>query len=372
MIDKLALKRLTASDLTFFAWHFKHRSAGNQKAINLNADVFKDQFYPSLEVIARNRQYKLGVDLWVAGPAVARPLNLQRKIIKGRGYKNWRLDGEFIHNPTDEPDRFNVLAPGDLVLLGFEGELSPDAVTLVFLANAAEKDEPLVGELSNILGRQRMISLEPDTLRSLCERLSVSDSHPVWQLVMDDDFIEAGAGIATAVERVLVRSRGATHSLHDLHKARQAAEHIGRFGEELVDTYLQSGMIANEITDYEWVSDKNAIAPHDFRVLRDKKWEKLEVKSTTGSFSREYHLPRSELRDMASGNEPYRIGRVYECNEDGAKMRISRNLQLFGETVLEACRALPPGVAMDAVTVTPDDAVFGSEITLSLPDDKED
>ena len=46
MINKLALKRLTASDLTLFEWHFNYRNAGNQKAINLNADVFKDQLYP--------------------------------------------------------------------------------------------------------------------------------------------------------------------------------------------------------------------------------------------------------------------------------------------------------------------------------------
>ena len=83
MIDKLALKRLTASDLTFFEWHFRNRNAGNQKAINLNADVFSDQLYPTLEVVIRDRQNKLGIDLWIAGPAAAEPINLQRKIIKG-------------------------------------------------------------------------------------------------------------------------------------------------------------------------------------------------------------------------------------------------------------------------------------------------
>ena len=40
MLKKLAVKRLTASDLTFFVWHFRNQPAGNQKAINLNADVF--------------------------------------------------------------------------------------------------------------------------------------------------------------------------------------------------------------------------------------------------------------------------------------------------------------------------------------------
>ena len=143
MISKLGLKRLTASDLTFFEWHFRHRNAGNQKAINLNADVFRDQLYPSVDVIARDRQNKLGVDLWIAGPGAAKPVNLQRKIIKGPTYKNWRLDGEFIYNPADEPDRFNILVPGDIALFGFEGELAPNTVTLVLVANTAEQDKSI-------------------------------------------------------------------------------------------------------------------------------------------------------------------------------------------------------------------------------------
>ncbi len=49
---KFALKRLTASDLTFFVWHFKNRNAGNQKAINLNADVFVGKLFPSLPEVA--------------------------------------------------------------------------------------------------------------------------------------------------------------------------------------------------------------------------------------------------------------------------------------------------------------------------------
>ena len=43
MVDRIVLKRLTASDLTFFKSLFRTLSAGNQKAINLNADVFVEQ-----------------------------------------------------------------------------------------------------------------------------------------------------------------------------------------------------------------------------------------------------------------------------------------------------------------------------------------
>lgn len=43
MSTKIAVKKLTASDLTFFEWHFKNRNAGNQKAINLNRNVMEFQ-----------------------------------------------------------------------------------------------------------------------------------------------------------------------------------------------------------------------------------------------------------------------------------------------------------------------------------------
>ena len=54
MLKKLALKRLTASDLTFFEWHYRSRNAGNQKAINLNTDVFI-----SAAILAARREFGL-------------------------------------------------------------------------------------------------------------------------------------------------------------------------------------------------------------------------------------------------------------------------------------------------------------------------
>ena len=371
MISKLALKRLTASDLTFFEWHLRHRNAGNQKAINLNADVFRDQLYPSAEIIARNRQNKFGVDLWVAGPGAAEKVNLQRKIIKGASYKNWRLDGEIIHNPQDQPDRFNVLVPDDIVLFGFEGELVPNTVTLVLVAKASEEDKFLFSELENLLGTRRMISLDADSLRKLCERLSVSSTHPVWLLVTDEDFVDAGVGLAPAIERLLGRPRLARMSIQDLRNARKVAEEIGRFGEELVDFYLRRRLNEGEIAGYKWVSDFNAIAPHDFRIDCGELWEKFEIKTTRGNFGREYYLSHNELKDMVYGGETYRIGRLYRATPDGAKMKISSDLRGFGQTILDAFSSLPSGVRPNGISITPEEAMFGAEITLTVPDDED-
>lgn len=372
MVDKLALKRLTASDLTFFEWHFKHRNAGNQKAINLNANVLTGRLYPSLDIIAQDRQNRLGVDLWIAGPAAAEPVNLQRKIIKGSTYKNWRLDGEFVYNPDEQPNRFNILAPDDVALLGFEGELAPDTVTLVLVASAAEPDESLFQELSGLLRGRPMMELDAAMLRELCEHLSISDTHPIWRLVTDENLIEAGTGFSPAIERLLQYPRPPRLSAEDLRRARQHAEQIGQMGESLVDVYLQGRLEAGEIADYEWTSASNAIAPHDFRVNRYGRWEKLEIKTTTGTFDREYHLPRSEIQDMASGDDPYRIGRVYEATAGRAKMRVSEDLRAFGQSILDAFFHLPPGVTLDSVAITPDEAVFGRETVLVVPDTDEE
>ena len=372
MLDKLALKRLTSSDLTFFEWHFRNRNAGNQKAINLNADVFTGQLYPALETIVRDRQNKLGIDLWIAGPDAAEPVNLQRKIIKGAAYKNWRLDGEFVYNPDDTPDRFNILEAGDISLLGFDGELAPDTVTLVLVAKEAARDKALFGALNDFLSDRRMMALGSDALRELCQGIPVPEAHPVWLMVSEEDVAEAALGQAPAVDRLLSRPRLASVTLEDLRKARRAAEEIGRLGEELMDNHLRERLEAKEISDYEWVSDINAIAPYDFRVQRDGSWEKLEVKTTGGNFSREFHLPTSELREMVHGGEVYRIARIYQATRDSAKVRVSQELRAYGHSIIDAFAALPAGVTPNGVTIVPNEPMFGDEINLTAPNEEED
>ncbi len=372
MISKLALKRLTASDLTFFEWHFRHLNAGNQKAINLNADVFTGQLYPTLDVVARQRQSKLGVDLWIAGPAAAGPFNLQRKIIKGTRYKNWRLDGEFIYNPETTPERFNVLRPGDMALIGFEGELDPNTVTLILVGRDAPQDQTLFSGLDDVLSTRSMIALETNTLGELCDRLNVPQSHPVWLLIDDNDLAEAAMGQAPAVGRLLTRPRSVSVSQDDLRAARRAAEETGRLGEELIDYHLSERLEAGEIADYVWVSDVNAISPYDFHIRETGSWEKLEVKTTTGDFSREFYVSLNELREMAHGEEEYFIGRVYEASLERAKMRYSHALRTYGQSILGAFSSLPSGVTPNGVTIRPDETIFGEEIDIIAPVDQEE
>ena len=153
--------------------------------------------------------------------------------------------------------------------------------------------------------------------------------------------------------------------VEDLRKARRAAEEVGRLGEALVDCHLRAKLAANEITDYVRASDVNAIEPYDFSIQRGGSLERLEVKTTGRAFDRELHLPLSELREMAHGDVPYRIIRVYGASNDGAKARLSVDLQEWGRTILGGFDTLPSGVTLSGVTVTPEEAMFGDEIVLA-------
>jgi hypothetical protein len=133
---KLALKKLTQSDLTFFRWHFLNHPAGNQKAINLNADVFIDALYPGLQAVADRNQGRILVALHIFGPGLEQELTLARKIVKFGSYKNWRLNGEFIDNPIDSPSRFNLLATNDFVLFDFADDDVPRTIRMILIARA--------------------------------------------------------------------------------------------------------------------------------------------------------------------------------------------------------------------------------------------
>src|ERR1700761_5012185 len=109
MPDRIALKRLTASDLTLFETLFRTLNAGNQKAINLNADIFVDRLYPSLPGLVPTYGDTIPVTLTVLGPAASPAHVISRAITKREAYKNWRLNGEFIRDPDGETGRFNVL-----------------------------------------------------------------------------------------------------------------------------------------------------------------------------------------------------------------------------------------------------------------------
>ena len=367
MQNKLALKRLTASDLTFFEWYFKNKNAGNQKAINLNADVFILQLYPYL-----NQQFatKIGVDLWISGPNATGSVNLQRKIIKGESYKNWRLDGEMVHDTVYPSARLNQLNIDDIAVLGFEGKQSPRVVNLILVGSQSHRDKALFSMLNGVLRAHSMIAIERRALEDQCKKNQISRKHPIWSVIDYEDLAEAAAGQAPATARLQKSPTHRSRTPDEFREARESWERTGRQGEELVDSYLRQQVDSGTMTDYRWVANMNAISPHDFMVKRAVTWEKLEIKTTSGGFNREFHLPLSELRDMAYGVEEYRIGRVYDLSDAGAKLRVSKKLRQFGRSILATVN-FPRGVTLNGVTIRPYSRDYAEEIELAASSDHE-
>jgi hypothetical protein len=372
MTSKLALKRLTASDLTFFEWQFRHLGVGGQKSINLNADVFVDRLFPAIGDATRPTG-RIPIDLWIFGPGTRPSINLQRKIIKWGTYKNWRLDGEFIVNPLDEPDRFNALAPGDYVIFSFEGEVVPTSATALFVSAANPEDANLHGVLAQfgLSGRDTMRALEEDEVIQIIARAQLPEDHPLASFAITGELQEAAIGSAAATERLLKRARAPRVSIDALRRAREQADEIGRFGEELIEAYLRRETENGRISSFDWVSEMNAVAPMDFRISQvAAAIERIDVKTTAGSFERPIHVSFSELKEMAAQvGGPYRIYRVYEASKEGAKLRISEDVAGFAQIVLTALAVLPPGTEVDAISVHPAGISFGEEITLAPADE---
>ena len=236
-MSKIAVKTLTGSDLTLFEWHFRNRNAGNQKSVNLNASVFIDQLYPHLPSTDPGRAGRIPIDLYLFGPGSAGVWNLQRKIIKGGTYKNWRLNGEYITNPLDSPVRFNALMPGDFVIFDFDGELYPTAARVVFVAQGVPADAALHQGLANF-GIGSMAAMDLSRLRLIVHQAGVPEAHPVYELLLDAAVEDAAQGGAEGTRRLLARQPGRRMTRSELERARQRTDDVGRMGEELIDGYL--------------------------------------------------------------------------------------------------------------------------------------
>lgn len=369
MIQKLAVKRLTASDLTLFEWHFRNRNAGNQKAINLNADVFIDELYPALLKSDQGKSGRISLDLYIYGPGLEGEYNLQRKIIKLGSYKNWRLDGEYILNPDESPARFNELSPGDFVVFEFQGDVYPTAARAVFLAKSNPRDDSLCAILDRTLGDRKMISLTVPQLSLLIGRGKPSDDHPINELVLDAALEDAALGGIEGTKKLLSRRSGKHMSRSELERARQNAEEIGRTGEEYINAYLKTLKKKGAIQNFEWVAESNAVAPYDFWLSEDGASKILiDSKATSGDFDRTVHISMSELQRMSSGPERYDLYRVFEMGEASAKLRVARNVGAFAKQMMRVLDSLPSGVQPDGFSVSPSILPFAPTVeTIQMP-----
>lgn len=371
MQRRIALKRLTASDLTLFEWQFRNRNAGNQKSINLNADVFVVELFPSLPVAAAELNGRVPVDLNIYGPGHAALHNLQRKILKGAGYKNWRLDGEYINNPENEPERYNVLKPDDLAVFEFLGPIVPSSAKLILIARDVQEDKAIYQSLIPLLGSKSMVSLSANQLEAVASGLNDAD-HPFHQLTLDAELEDAALGGSRAMSSFRRRSPGRTLSNEDLERARQAASQVGGAGEELIFHYLDRLKDSGTIVDFRWEAEINAVAPYDFLVtMPDGKEIAIDVKSTNGEFDRSIHVSYGELVEMTRERR-YDIYRVFDVSDSGGRLRIAESVGGFASMVLQGLSGLPAGVVADSVSLGPGSLPFGPVQVVDVSQDPEE
>ncbi len=365
---KIALKRLTASDLTFFKHHFETQATGgNQKSINLNADVFVEQLFPVLRE-SPPKSGKLGLNLYVYGPGSGPELNLQRKIVKGAAYKNWRLNGEFVEDPIGEPGRFSSLAVGDIAVIGFEGAPLPRTGYLYLVAGADER--ALRDHLDAQLGTKKMIEIPAQQVAKVLTAGSVPKSHPLWALDFETDLEEAAEGASEPRKTLARRSgRGRRIDREQLARARDAADAVGRKGEEIVCAWLEEQLLSGAVTGYRWISDENAVAPYDFEVTEGGKTRLVEVKSTSGDFNRAFHMSTAELEEAAKAKH-YDIFRVSKVDPatDTAILHIAEDATALAQDILERFKDLPDEVRVDAVSIDVAALKFKSVGKVTIPE----
>jgi hypothetical protein len=317
--------------------------------------------YPHLAAVAAAQpDGEISFPLTVLGPAAAGPYRLRRKIVKGGRYKNWRLNGEFIYDPEEQPGRFDQMRPGDLAVFGFLGKPAPQAVTLILLSQAEPKDAGLHSNLSPLVSTKSMVAISAERLQAALGSAGPS-LHPLSVLARDPDVEEAlediALGGAKGTRKLGARRAVRAISLDELRRAKLAADQLGADGEALVDAYLGSLTNPGGDFDYTWASASDAISPFDFRYrssggrLGDQDL-KVDVKSTRGSFHADIHISIAELEYAAESAVPYLLFRVFGRTDAGGQLAISGDIRPFAQRLLSAHNgAMHSNICADSFSV---------------------
>ena len=389
MPDDIALKMLRPSDLTLFdpIWQRENEAfrqglktkISKQKAINLNAREFLDGLYPGVRNAALGGLTSIKLSLTIFGPESETPHNITRKAVRSPGSKNWRLNGETIHEPEGEKGRYANLQEGDLALLKFKGEPQPTDVT-VALVSPDTAGSDLIPALMQWMDDTGMVLLSPEQLASSLEAARVPSDHFLWRLANDpeteialEQSVEGDDAALSAIRRRRGRGGGSV-SLEQWLKARAGSEATGRAGEELIAAWLQE-----RSDSLDWVSNAEPLAPYDMFVRCpeiDDCATFIDVKTTKGNFETRFHLSHWEARFAASfpaGTEPYRIIRVFNLGTSAPAFSISDPINDWARQLISDARsAFPEGVSSDGFVIDPKVAGISWGPVIFIEDEQEE
>ncbi|WP_082477599.1 DUF3883 domain-containing protein [Methylobacterium sp. Leaf93] len=381
---KYVIKRLRRSDLTFFEYQFRIQNAGNQKSLNLSRRVFIDLIFPSAPEIAANNgdggiPAPFHLPLTIYGPGERRtPHILPRSILpKTQSQKNWRLNGEFVRDPDEDPNRYHALEADDVGVLAFEGEAFPTSVTLVLLSQSEPVDLDLRAGVLDAISNKAMGQISRERLAGIIDR-SASPTHPIRELLDSDlDAVveDAALGSASAVRKLRRSGSARRMSAKALQKARRNAEIIGRNGELLLNDWLQMEVETGRLRSAVWTAEVNAISPWDFVVEENDGTEiRIEVKSTAGPFERDFHISQAEIEWAAEPGAPRTdLYRLFQLQDGTASLRICQDIRRFAIKIIESIVNLDVGIVPDSYTVSPVHSWTWSEIlSIDVPDDEDE
>jgi hypothetical protein len=369
----LALKKLKPTDLSFFKTHFSHAPQSKQKGFNLDSKVMqREGFFPALKALLDPMPRKAAhVDLVFFGPGLAPAHSLARKVKIDA--KNLRLNGELVHDPEEEPDRYSQLIEGDFAVMEFGGDAVPDSVKVVLVTASNARDAALHKVFSKILpsSDDSMTALSEEALQAAIEEAQPHARHPIRNWLDPVLLEEIGNGDSEAMAQVnkLLPRQGVSPEAFKATK--EAAARNGQLGEELLKQYLESSA-PHGVTSHEWTSQINAISPYDFSLtMATDELRHAEAKSTSGPFSTRLYLSTAEIRHALGSGVPYDIYRLYNVTEVSAEMRVARDVKARLQEVMDSLARVPVGVNVDSLSFEPDYFAFEPvEIRIALPTDE--
>ncbi len=370
MTRKLALKRLKASDLSFFQAYLNQFPQTKQNGFNLDQRVFEKILFPALaaEIDATPDRRALVV-LTLFGPGGAAPCQLAREVLKAQ--KNWRLNGEAIHNPRDDPTRFDSVAPEDIAIMEFSGSGMPTAIKVVLLSATHPADASTHAAFAEAFPGQSMSVITEVEIERVIGLAKTPVNHPIHDWLDQDLLEDIGHGDPLATERLLRKRQGRGLTAAELSKAKANAERVGRDGEAFLAHYFETSFGA-ELASFDWVADVNAVSPFDFKLtLKSSSIRHVDAKSTGGAFGNPLYLSMNEMRHALTSGIPYDLYRLYKVNDSGASLRIATNIAGKLEPIASCLTDLPTGVKVDSLSFNPDYFDFGAEeIAIQYTDDE--
>ena len=258
--------------------------------------------------------------------------------------------------------------------MDFSGEPAPQRLTLLLIASHAPADAALHAALNPLIpgGRKTMVSISRTGLAAAAA--AVPATHPVWRLAADPEYDAAledaalgGEEGAETLKKKIARPVSAT----TLSAAKAAAEKNGRDGEALAWVHLKKLKTEGHFVNVEWSSRTNAVSPFDFRAVDSAGIPtRIDAKSTAGEFERRIHMSAAELIEATQAGH-YDLWRVYQINDDGARLRIARGIGTFAKAILDGFK-LPAGITVDSVSISPASLKWEEEIVIERPDEAQD